>query len=84
MGNGDRSLSNENGRPGVKILTSSSSRSIAESAFIMEPLSDSMEEDIFPASRRSVWLTKSKNKRGEMGEQGRGVNEESIRRTLEG
>jgi hypothetical protein len=83
-GNGDRSLSNENGRSGVKILTSSSSRSMAESAFIMEPLSDSMEEDIFPASRRSVWLRKSKEKGGEMGQQGRGVNEESIGRTLEG
>jgi hypothetical protein len=47
-------------KAGVKRLTSSSSRSMAESAFMMEPLSDSMDEDIFPVSRRSVgsesWL----------------------------
>jgi hypothetical protein len=29
---------------------------MAESAFMIEPLSDSMEEDIFPVSRRSVGL----------------------------
>ncbi len=65
MGNDDRLLSNENAQRGVKRLTSSSSRSMAESAFMMEPLSDSMEEDIFPASRRSVGLEKCKCKRGE-------------------
>jgi hypothetical protein len=36
---------------------------MAESAFMMEPLSDSMEEDIFPASRSSVGLTKRKRGR---------------------
>jgi hypothetical protein len=40
---------------------------MAESAFMMEPLSDSMEEDIFPVSRRSVGL----RERGEGGEQER-------------
>src|SRR6266403_2171235 len=50
---------------GVKRLTSSSSRSMAERAYMIEPLSDSMEEDIFPASRRSVGLGKSNVKRGE-------------------
>jgi hypothetical protein len=42
------------------VLTSSSSRSIAEAerALMIEPLSDSMEEDIFPAPRRSVGLEK--------------------------
>lgn len=37
-------------------LTSSSSRSMADSAFMMEPLSDSIEEEILPAPRRSVGL----------------------------
>ena len=50
---------------GVKRLTSSSSRSMAESAFMMEPLSDSMEEDIFPVSRRSVGLREGVSKREE-------------------
>jgi hypothetical protein len=31
---------------------------MAESAFMIEPLSDSMEEDIFPVSRRSAGLRK--------------------------
>lgn len=45
-------------------LTSSSSRSMAESAFIMiEPLSDSIEEDIFPAPRRSVGLIEKERKK---------------------
>jgi hypothetical protein len=44
-------------RGGVEArLTSSSSRSIAESAFMREPRSDSTEEEIFPAPRRSVGL----------------------------
>ena len=61
MGNGDRSLSNEDTKkPGVKRLTSSSSRSMAERAFMMEPRSDSMEEDILPAPRRSVGLDERK------------------------
>lgn len=47
---------NEKRTDGVKKLTSSSSRSMAESALMMEPLSDSMEEEIFPASRRSAGL----------------------------
>jgi hypothetical protein len=59
---------------GVKRLTSSSSRSMAESAFMIEPLSDSIEEDIFPVSRRSVGL----RKRRERGEQEREVNGESV------
>jgi len=71
MGNGDRLLRNKNTKPGVKRLTSSSSRSMAESAFMMEPLSNYMEEDIFPASQRSVGLTKSNGKRGERGQQER-------------
>lgn len=66
--NGDRSLSNEKAKSGVKRLTSSSSRSMAESAFMMEPLSDSMEEDIFPASRSSEGLMKRKG-------EGKGVSE---------
>src|SRR6266478_4303879 len=65
---------------GVKRLTSSSSRSMAERAFVMEPLSDSMEEDIFPASRRSVGLGKSNAKKGERSQQAREVNGESIGR----
>jgi hypothetical protein len=36
---------------------------MAESAFIMEPLSDSMEEDIFPVSRRSVGLREGVSKK---------------------
>jgi hypothetical protein len=36
---------------------------MAESAFMMEPLSDSMEEDIFPVSRRSVGLAEGVSKR---------------------
>jgi len=43
---------------------------MAESAFMMEPLSDSMEEE--EASGRSVGLMKSKSKRGERGQQERG------------
>jgi len=66
VGSGDRFLSNEGEmNDWVKKLTSSSSRSMAESAFMMEPLSDSMEEDIFPASRRSAGLTKNKGREGE-------------------
>ena len=56
---------NDKQMTGVKKLTSSSSRSIAESAFMMEPLSDSMDEDIFPASRRSAGLTKNKGRKSE-------------------
>jgi hypothetical protein len=41
---------------------------MAESAFMMEPLSDSMEEDIFPASRSSEGLMKRKG-------EGKGVSE---------
>ena len=44
----------------LRKLTSSSSRSMAESALMREPLSDSMEEDIFPAPRRSVGLRERK------------------------
>lgn len=44
------------GRGDERKLTSSSSRSIAESALMREPRSDSIEEDIFPAPRRSVGL----------------------------
>jgi hypothetical protein len=65
MRNGDRLLSNENTKPGVKKFTSSSSCSMAESAFMMEPLSVEAEEDMFPASRRSVGLTKSNGSGGE-------------------
>jgi hypothetical protein len=36
------------GRGDEMILTNSSSRSMAERALIIEPLSDSMEEDILP------------------------------------
>ena len=80
MGNGDRLLSNENTKPGEKRLTRSSSRSMAESAaFMIEPLSDSMEEDIIPAARRSVGLT---GKRGEKGRQEREANGECTGRTL--
>ena len=39
-----------------KGLTSSSSRSMAESALRREPRSDSMEDEIFPAPRRSAGL----------------------------
>ena len=66
---------------GVKRLTSSSSRSMVESAFMIEPLSDSMEEDIFPASRRSAGLTKSNGKR-DRDQKERGVNGERVGRTL--
>jgi hypothetical protein len=78
MGDGDRFLSNENTKPEENRLTSSSSRSMAESMSMMESLSDSMEEDIVPASRRSVELTKSSGKRGEKGQQERGENGECI------
>jgi len=58
---GDRSLSNGKCEFGEwRLLTSSSSRSMAESAFMMEPLSDSMEEEILPAPRRSVGLQEKK------------------------
>ncbi len=51
-------------------LTSSSSRSMAESALRIEPRSDSMEEDIFPAPRRSVglregWMRRCRERRKE-------------------
>jgi hypothetical protein len=52
------------------------------SASMMEALSDSIEENIFPAFRRSVGLTKSNGKRGERGQQERGVNGECVGRTL--
>ena len=55
---------------------------MAESAFMIEPLSDSMEEDIVPASQRSVGLTKSSGKRGEKGHQEGGEKERCIGRTL--
>ena len=73
MGNGDRLLIKEYTKPGVKRLTSSSSRSTGESAFMMEPLF---------ASRRSVGLTKNNGKRGESDQQERGVNGECVGRTL--
>jgi len=44
---------------GVGVLTSSSSRSMAGSAFMMEPRSDSMEE-ILPEPQRSVGLDERK------------------------
>ena len=71
MGNGDRLLRNKNTKPGVKRLTSSSSRSMAESTFMMEPLSGSIEEEA-SATGRSIGLTKSNGKRGERGQQERG------------
>ena len=55
-------LATGNGDRGAVVLTSSSSRSMAESAFMMEPLSDSMEEEILPAPRRSVGLKEKKKK----------------------
>ena len=48
------------GGGGAAVLTSSSSRSMAESAFMMEPLSDSMDEEVLPAPRRSVGLGRRK------------------------
>jgi hypothetical protein len=45
---------------------------MAESAFMIEPLSDSMEEDIFPVSRRSVGLNGKREER----ERERGVSKE--------
>ena len=45
------------------VLTSSSSRSMAESAFMMEPLSDSMDEEVLPAPRRSVGLGRKKGRK---------------------
>jgi len=57
-------LATGNASRGVVILTSSSSRSMAESAFMMEPLSDSMEEEILPAPRRSVGLGENMCERG--------------------
>ena len=52
----------------VKRLTSSSSRSIkAASGFLIESLSDSIE-DIFLASRKSVGLTKRREYQQERGE----------------
>jgi hypothetical protein len=47
---------------------------MAESAFMIEPLSDSMEEDIFPVSRRSVGLNGKREER----ERERGVSKERV------
>ena len=47
---------------------------MAESAFMIEPLSDSMEDDIFPVSRRSVGLNGKREER----ERERGVSKERV------
>lgn len=66
----------------VKRHTRSTSGSLAESAFLTEPLPDFKEEDIIRAFRRRVGLTKGHEKRRERGQQEGGVNGKCMGLTL--